>query len=183
MNKKLQEEVFLPNKADLINWLEKNYIQKESVWLNYYKPSLKKGDLDWKTIVDILLRYGWIDSQPRKIEDGKTSIRISPRNPKSNWSRINKEKISNLIENNLMHPQGLAMVELAKKNGTWDALNEVESLILPTDLENALKEANLIDAWNNKSKSWKRGQLEILLNAKRQETRSKRISSIINLLL
>jgi uncharacterized protein YdeI (YjbR/CyaY-like superfamily) len=102
------------NLEELENWLEKNYNQKESIWLIYPKKS-KETLFGWSQVVDVLVCYGWIDSLPRKVDDYWTSLRISPRNPKSNWSRINKEKITRLQTQKKLHVGGLTVVDMAKK--------------------------------------------------------------------
>jgi uncharacterized protein YdeI (YjbR/CyaY-like superfamily) len=160
---------------ELKNWLGKNYDSKDSVWLIFPKKTAG-ANFAWTNIVDVLLCYGWIDSLPRKVDEKYTSIRISPRNPKSNWSKINKEKVAVLESKKLIHPNGLKVIELAKHNGTWSALDEVENLILPKDFENYLTQNKLLDDWNNKGKTFKKFFLQELLNTKRGETRMKKIS-------
>lgn len=78
-----------------------------------------------------------------------------------------------------MRPSGLKMVELAKQTGTWTALDQVEDLIQPEDLQLALDQANLQPIWEKVNKSEKRGLLEILLNSKKTETRQKNIHKIV----
>ena len=163
---------------ELSAWLEINYRTVESIWLVFPKKTAG-ANFAWSEIVDVLLCYGWIDSTGRKVDEKFNSLRISPRNPKSNWSRINKEKITRLQQQNLMHENGLKMVEIAKKTGTWTALNDVENLILPEDFEKFLLVNNLLDAWNQKTKSFKRGFLEQLLNTKTEITRQKKFVNLI----
>jgi uncharacterized protein YdeI (YjbR/CyaY-like superfamily) len=162
---------------ELKAWLELNYNSKETIWLEFPKKTAG-ADYAWSEIVDVLLAYSWIDSVTRKVDEDYTSIRISPRNPKSNWSRINKDKIARLVTENLMHNNGIAMVELAKKSGTWNALDDVENLILPKELEEYLVSNKLSKRWNAKGHSFKRGFLETLLNTKRPETRQKKIEDL-----
>jgi uncharacterized protein YdeI (YjbR/CyaY-like superfamily) len=169
------KEIACTDKKDLWNWLRKNHTQKESVWLVYYKPSLKLGNLDNKAIVDCCLCFGWIDSVVGKVDDRKTKVRISPRNPKSKWSRINKANVARLIKEKRMQPSGLAAVAHARETGTWDALNDVDNLVVPKDLGAELRRLNLNDAWEEISKSKKRMYLETLLNSKKEETRQKNI--------
>lgn len=171
-------EFFCQSKAELRLWLESNWDSKASVWLLYFKLSSHKSDLTYPEIVDILLCFGWIDSLGRKVDDEKTMLRISPRNPKSNWSRVNKLKIEKILNTGLMHPNGLKVVNLAKQNGTWTALDDVENLILPTDLQQALERATLLTKWDAQPRSTKRGTLETLLNCKRAETRNRKIEQI-----
>jgi len=176
------QEIFCKNKSDLWKWLQKNHTKSESVWLVYYKPSLKLGDLDAKIVVDYCLCFGWVDSVVGKVDNTKTKIRISPRNPKSKWSRVNKGNIQRLIKDKKMQPSGLAMVKTAKKTGTWDALNDVENLVLPNDLKEALIMQKMTAAWEGLSRSYKRGYLETLLNSKKEETRKRNIEKIIKVL-
>lgn len=165
---------------DLRAWLAKNHARTESVWLIYYKPATGIGDITYAGLVDELLCYGWIDSLPRKIDGKRTSIRISPRNPKSNWSKVNKEKVARLTTEGRMRAPGMRVVALAKKTGVWDALNDVENLVVPVELRSALHANKLIRVWEGISRTRKRGWLERLFNAKSDATRQKRIDEIVN---
>jgi uncharacterized protein YdeI (YjbR/CyaY-like superfamily) len=101
---------------------------------------------------------------------------------KSNWSKLNKERVEKLIATGLMQPAGLEKIEWAKQNGTWDALNEVEQLLVPADMQKALDgNPTALGHWGNFSRSVRRGILEWILNAKREETRAKRIEETVRL--
>lgn len=176
------QEVFCKNKQDLWRWLHKHHQEPQGVWLVYYKPSLKLGDLDKQSIIDYCLCFGWIDSVVGKVDDQKTKLRISPRNPKSKWSQVNKHNITRLIKAKQMQPAGLVSVSTAKRTGTWNALNDVEKLILPTDLRAALLKSQLLEHWENLSISNKRMYLETLLNSKKVETRQKNIKKVLAVL-
>jgi uncharacterized protein YdeI (YjbR/CyaY-like superfamily) len=170
-------ELKINSLEELRTWLELNCLTAGTTWLIF--PKKTAGiDFAWSQIVDALLCYGWIDSVTRKVDDKYTSIRISPRNPKSNWSKVNKIKITKLDSLGLMRSNGQKMVELAKQTGTWNALDDVENLILPKDLEEYLKTNNLLEKWNGKNRTFKRGFLEALLNTKRLETRSRKIEGV-----
>lgn len=170
-------ELKIEKLEELKNWLEKNYASKDSIWLIFPKKTAG-ANFAWSNIVDVLLSYGWIDSVRRKVDEKYTSIRISPRNPKSNWSKINKDKVAILEAENLIHPNGLKLIEIAKQTGTWTALEDLEKLVLPKDLEEYLSQNNLLEAWNLKPKSFKREFLEQLLNTKKQENRIKKTKNL-----
>jgi uncharacterized protein YdeI (YjbR/CyaY-like superfamily) len=96
------------------------------------------------------------------------------------WSRINKEKVEKLIEDGSMTKAGLACVEIAKQNGSWGILDEVEDLTIPDDLEKALKtKRGSMAFFLSLSKSSKKMLLAWVTLAKRPETRQKRISEIV----
>jgi len=170
------QQIFIESAIELRQWLHKNHYKKESVWLVRWKKETGKPYLEYSDIVDQLLCFGWVDSLPRKLDDEKTMLRISPRNPKSNWSGINKRKVERLIKDNLMEPPGLQLVETAKKNGRWNFLDDVEQLIIPPDLKDALaKTPNAKYYYDRFPDSSKRGILEWIKNAKQATTREKRI--------
>jgi uncharacterized protein YdeI (YjbR/CyaY-like superfamily) len=174
------EDIKINTLQDLKLWLDKNFSQTDSVWRIYPKKSSELVDFGWSEIVDVLLCYGWVDSLPRKVDEIYTSLRISPRNPKSRWSRVNKEKVKTLTDKGLMHQNGLKLFQIAKENGAWNALNEVEELILPKDFREFLENQKLLDSWHNLSRSFKRGFLERLLDAKTADTRQKRFQGVLS---
>ncbi|MBO6537359.1 MAG: YdeI/OmpD-associated family protein [Balneolaceae bacterium] len=170
------EQLFIESAEELRSWLEKNHPQKESVWLVRRKKAFTNSYLDYDSIVDELICYGWVDSLPRALDEKKTMLRISPRNPKSNWSGINKERVARLLEEGRMKKPGLDLVEIAKENGAWNFLDDVEQLIIPEDLQVALKTTSKASFYFNRfPDSSKRGILEWIKTAKQASTRQKRI--------
>jgi uncharacterized protein YdeI (YjbR/CyaY-like superfamily) len=164
---------------DLEAWLEANHRQKESLWLVTFKKGSGRGYVPYDEVVDLCLCYGWVDSQIRKVDELRSKLRISPRNPKSNWSRVNKEKVARLQTQGRMQPAGQAMIDLAKARGTWDFLNDVEEGIIPQDLLAALNKApQALTYFENFPRSSRRGILEWLKTAKTEATRRKRIEDI-----
>ena len=170
-------------RADWRKWLEKNHTKDFSIWLILYKKNaFPNKTLNYKEAVEEALCFGWIDSKPNKRDANSFYQFFSKRNPKSNWSRINKNKVEELIQKGLMTKSGFAMVELAKKLGTWDALNGVEDLVLPLELETLLKKNKVAKKnFDSFPKSTKRGILEWIQNAKKQETKLNRIKETVAL--
>jgi uncharacterized protein YdeI (YjbR/CyaY-like superfamily) len=174
------EKVFVENVQELRAWLKKNYTRTESVWLVKRKKDFAETFISYDEIVDELICFGWVDSLPRKLDDQRTMLRISPRNPKSNWSGVNKKRVERLSKAGKMEASGLKMIEIAKTNGTWDFLNDVEQLIIPPDLEAAFKTNDKARYYYNRfPDSSKRGILEGIKNAKQASTRKKRIRETI----
>ncbi|MBK7099820.1 MAG: YdeI/OmpD-associated family protein [Sphingobacteriales bacterium] len=163
-------------------WLLKNHIQKDAVWLIMYKQSTGKPTVTWSDAVDEALCFGWIDSVKKK-RDNESSIQFfSKRKSKSTWSKINKVKVHQLIENGLMTEAGLDIIKIAKQNGSWTILDEVEELIIPNDLEKAFKKHKGSKGYFlSLSKTIRKMMLASIVLAKRPETRQKRISEIAEL--
>ncbi|MBU6343408.1 MAG: YdeI/OmpD-associated family protein [Bacteroidetes bacterium] len=176
----IQDHFYAQNRAEWRAWLEANHASAEGVWLVYFKKESGKPRVEYSDAVEEALCFGWIDSKPNKIDEYSYKQLFSPRKPKSNWSKLNKERIERLSAAGLMTPAGWATVEWAKQNGTWDALNEVEALLEPPELTealNAIPEAR--KNWDQFSRSPKRAILEWILNAKRPDTRAKRIQETV----
>jgi uncharacterized protein YdeI (YjbR/CyaY-like superfamily) len=163
-------------------WLVKNHEAKDSVWLIIYRKASGIPSVYYPGAVDEALCFGWIDSLPNKRDDKSYFLFFSKRGLKSNWSKVNKLKIEKLFQENRMMPQGIKMVEYARQNGTWDALNQVDELVIPDAL--ALLFERNIEAKKNFSNfppSVKRGILEWILNAKQEVTKLKRITQTAEL--
>ncbi len=167
---------------DWRQWLDENGNTTKSVFLILYKKSSGIPSITVDQAIDDALCYGWVDSKINKRDEQSWYQYFAQRNPKSNWSRVNKEKIERLTLDGKMRSRGLAMVELAKKDGTWTALDDVENLIVPNEMETLLH-ANLIAKhhWSAFSRSVKRGILEWIFNAKRPETREERIVKTVRM--
>jgi uncharacterized protein YdeI (YjbR/CyaY-like superfamily) len=168
--------VFIESTQDLRSWLTRNHTSADSYWLVTWKRDSGGPYVNYNDVVDQLICFGWIDSLPRKFDDKRTMLRISQRNPKSNWSKVNKERVLRLEKAGLMEASGLSAVEEARKNGTWNFLDDVENLEIPHDLNLEFnKYPNSRYLFNRFPASSKRGILEWIKNAKTDATRRKRI--------
>jgi uncharacterized protein YdeI (YjbR/CyaY-like superfamily) len=172
-----EKDAFYPkDRAAWRNWLSKNHQKKDSIWLILYKKDSGTATIDYGTAVEEALCFGWIDSKPNKRDSNSYYLFFAKRKPSSNWSALNKTRVAKLQKAGLMMPAGQAMIDIAQQNGKWDALNEVDQLIIPKDLQAAFKTypgaAKNFDAF---PPSAKRGILEWIGNAKTPETRTKRL--------
>ncbi|MNY29428.1 hypothetical protein D3C86_1634690 [compost metagenome] len=130
--------------------------------------------------MDEALCFGWIDSIAKPLDSDRYMQFFSKRKPGGGWSKINKEKIRKLTEEGLMSQAGLDAIVVAKQNGSWMLLDEVEELIVSDDLANALAEnATARYFFQKLSKSDKRHLLYWVSSAKREDTRRKRIEEIV----
>jgi uncharacterized protein YdeI (YjbR/CyaY-like superfamily) len=161
-------------------WLEKNHDRKDSVWLIYHKKNSKTPSMSWSDAVEEALCFGWIDSKRQAIDETTFRQFFGKRKPKSLWSGINKDKVKRLIDDGLMTSAGLAAIEVAKKNGYWTLLDDVEKRIVPPDLERALKKTRgARKFFDSLSSSDRRILLQWVVLAKQDETRKKRINEIV----
>jgi uncharacterized protein YdeI (YjbR/CyaY-like superfamily) len=116
------------------SWLQKNYDKSKGIWLIYYKTGKSKPRLPYSEMVEEALCFGWIDSLPRKLDDERSMLMFTPRKPKSVWSDVNKVRIDQLIQNGLMTEAGLAKINAAKLDGSWNTLNASNHAALTNEL-------------------------------------------------
>lgn len=173
-------EIFYPKSSkEWRQWLEENHVSEQSVWLVFYAKSSEKPTITWSEAVDEALCFGWIDSKKIKIDAETAHQFFSKRKDKSTWSKINKVKVQNLKELGLMTEAGLKSIEIAKQNGSWTILDEVEDLIIPKDLVKAFKKhKGSKDYFLGLSKSKKKILLSWIVLAKLPQTRQNRIDEI-----
>lgn len=168
------------NKAGWRKWLAQNHLSKESVWLIYNKANSGLRTISHSEAVDEALCFGWIDSKGLSIDDVSYRVFFTRRKPRSVWSKVNKEKVSKLIEDGRMTKAGLESIDIAKQNGSWTILDEVEALVIPADLQKEFdRHSTAKNYFESLSRSTKRNMLQWLVLAKRAETRQKRIDEII----
>ena len=160
-------------------WLKENHLAEDFVWLIFYKKSSPNYNLSWSDAVDQALCFGWIDSTKKSIDDEKYMQYFCKRKPKSNWSKVNKEKIKRLVEQGLMEEAGSRSIEVAKTNGSWSFLDAIEALEVPDDLTAELaKHPGAGDYFAGLSKSAKKMLLYWVASAKRPVTRQKRVVDV-----
>lgn len=163
-------------------WLKENHNSQQAVWLILYKKESNKPVIAWSEAVEEALCFGWIDGKRKSIDEEKFMQFFSKRKAISTWSKVNKEKVQQLIDEGSMTKAGLASIALAQQNGSWTILDEVEALIIPKDLEAAFKtKPGSKQFFTGLSKSVRKAMLQWLVLAKQQETRQKRIVEIATL--
>ena len=110
----------------------------------------------------------------------RSKLWLTPRQPKSAWSKVNKERVERLTQDGQMAEAGLRIVALAKETGAWTALDEVEAIKVPLDLLTALRAnkqaAKCFDAF---PPSAKRGILQWIQSAKTPQTRQRRAAQTV----
>ena len=161
-------------------WLEKNHTTSPGIWLIYYKKDSGKTRVPYADAVEEALCFGWIDSTLNPGDEHYYTQLFMPRKEKSGWSKLNKDRVEQLIKDGLMTPAGHAKIDIAKHHGTWSKLDGIESVSIPPELEIAFKankKAKLF--FETLSKTNKKYILYHVNGAKRAETKAQRIDAII----
>ncbi|MEN2284313.1 YdeI/OmpD-associated family protein [Algoriphagus sp. SE2] len=175
------EKVEITSSKELRNWLLQNYKSSKSFWLVTFKKSEADKYVSRWDVLDELICFGWIDGIRRKLDDNKTMQLISPRKVE-HWAKTYKERAVKLIKDGKMHVSGFKSIEESKASGLWDFMDDVDNLIVPKDLLNALsKNKEALDFFHAINDSSKRFVLRWLKLAKTEKTRSNRINQLVEL--
>ena len=163
-------------------WLAEHHASAPGVWLVYGKKTSGQPSVRYAEAVEEALCFGWIDSHPRKLDADRAQLLFTPRQPKSGWSRVNKERLVRLEAAGLLLPAGLAAIARAKANGAWESLDAAEAGQVPEDLAAALA-ANEVAGANFVafSLSGRQMLLSWVLGAKRPETRAGRVAEVVRM--
>jgi len=175
------QEYYFKNDSEWRTWLDTHHEQTEGIYLIFYAVSHENESMRWEEAVRVALCYGWIDSTVKNIGPGKRRQYFCPRKPKSVWSKVNKDHIKELKKMGLMHQSGLQAIKVAKQNGSWTALDDVEKGIIPGDLKAEFeKNGKALTNFQNFTRGQRKSYLYWLNQAKREATRQKRIQEIIS---
>jgi uncharacterized protein YdeI (YjbR/CyaY-like superfamily) len=176
-------ESFHPkSKAEWRRWLKANHESARRVWVILTKKGATTPGVLYEDAVEEALCFGWIDSRTIAADADRYMLQMTPRKPGSVWSKSNKQRVKQLIQDGRMTAAGLAKIEAAKKDGSWTRLDKIDRLEIPGDLKLAL--ASNLEAKRNFeafSDSAKKIILFWITAAKRDETRRKRVEETVRL--
>jgi len=163
-------------------WLSANHASSAGITLVIAKKGSGIAGISYEEAVEEALSFGWIDSRTNSLDETRFRLQMTPRKPGSVWSNPNKRRVEKLIEDGRMAPAGLAKIEAAKRDGSWTRLEAIDRLEIPPDLRRAFsanpQARRNFEAFNDSSK---KVILYWITNAKRAETRKKRIEETVRL--
>lgn len=156
-------------------WLREHHTQPQGVWLVSPRKAVDRP-FSYEEAVMEALRYGWVDSTVKPVDELRSMQWFAPRRTSSMWTRINKGRVARLEEAGLMEPAGAAAVAAAQESGMWTLMDPVEDLVVPDDLAAAFdRHPGARGHWESWSASAQKMILTWIVLAKRPETRATRI--------
>ena len=165
-------------------WLHKEHSSSDGVWIKIAKKASGIPSVTYPEAVEVALCYGWIDGQMKRVDDDFFVQKFTPRRARSKWSKVNIGKVEELAAAGKMQPAGLAEVERAKADGRWDAAyDSPRTATVPADLEQALDQEPVAkETFDKLTSSQRYSILYSLQDAKRPETRARRIAKYVDML-
>ena len=129
--------IYTKTRSEWRNWLKKNYKTEKEIWLVFQNKSSGKPGITYEEAVEEALCFGWIDSIVRKNEKHSRVQRFTPRNPKSSYSQLNKERLKRLIRKKKV------IAEVRKSLGDLES----EKFVFSIDIIDEIRKNK--EAWNN----------------------------------
>jgi uncharacterized protein YdeI (YjbR/CyaY-like superfamily) len=161
-------------------WLQRHHASSKGVWVVMAKKHTGLASVSYNDAVEEALCFGWIDTTLNPIDATHYKQLFTPRRPRSTWAASNKARVERLIAQGLMTPAGLAVIEVARQNGSWTSLDETETLTPPPELTAALKKTTKAwRQWLAYRPSRQKQFLFWLAGARRPETRAWRVARIV----
>lgn len=163
-------------------WLAEHHDSTPGVWLIWHKKSTGHQPVSLDEAIQEALCFGWIDSTVRPVGGGKSALLLTPRRPGSTWSRRNKQRVASLTAEGRMTDAGRRVVDAAKRDGSWNALDAIEDLRVPDDLAQALAACPTAQAnFSAFAPSTRKLTLWWIESARRPQTRARRVAETVQL--
>ncbi|MEO6186427.1 MAG: YdeI/OmpD-associated family protein, partial [Steroidobacteraceae bacterium] len=154
------------------------------IWLRIAKKESRLPSVTYAEALDEALCLGWIDGQKKALDGTSFLQKFTRRGKRSLWSKTNVAHVARLEKEGRMKPAGLAVVAAAKADGRWDAAyHSASSAEMPADFIAALAREPAAKAFFTTLNKTQRYRLFFrITNARKPETRSKRISDFVAML-
>ncbi|MGZ5399024.1 MAG: YdeI/OmpD-associated family protein [Nocardioides sp.] len=160
-------------------WLADHHADTPGVWLVTHKQSTGLAAFDYEDAVIEALRWGWVDSTQRTVDEQRTMMWYAARRPDSVWTRRNKVRAAALEASGRMRPAGQVAVDAARASGRWTLMDDVEDLVVPDDLAAELDaRPGAREQWESFPPSARKQALAWIVLAKRDETRATRVTEV-----
>jgi len=161
-------------------WLAANCDTARGVWVASWRKASRRDPVAYSDLVEEAICFGWIDSTVNTLDEHRSLQLMTPRKPKSGWTRLNRQRFAALEGQGRMTDAGRRAAEVAKANGWWTIYDPVEDLIEPPDLAEALDASPPArSAWDGFPPSARKQMLWSVISAGRPETRANRIARIV----
>jgi uncharacterized protein YdeI (YjbR/CyaY-like superfamily) len=179
----ISKTLYVTSREEWRTWLTEHHESEREVWLVYYKKQTGRPRIPYDDAVEEALCFGWIDSLVKRIDDAKFAQKFTPRKDCTKWSALNKRRVRKLIREGRMTEAGLAKIDVAVLGDEPHAKRGQGKLALPRFVRQALM-ANQ-RAWEHFQKlapSYRRQYIGWIMDAKKQETRTRRLREAVALL-
>jgi uncharacterized protein YdeI (YjbR/CyaY-like superfamily) len=161
-------------------WLDEHHDDTRGVWVATWRKASGRPAVPYPALVEEAICFGWIDSTVNTLDDERRLQLMTPRRPRSGWTRLNRQRAAQAEAEGRMTPAGRAAIDVAKANGWWTIYDSVEDLIEPPDLAAALDASQAArQSWDAFPESARKQMLWWVVSAAKAETKASRITTIV----
>lgn len=161
-------------------WLDANHGSERGVWVGMWRRESGREGVPYAELVEEAICFGWIDSTVNVLDDDRRLQLMTPRRPRSPWTRLNRQRVTDLEARGLMTDAGRRAAEVAQANGWWTIYDPVEDLIELDDLTAALDGDPAARAgWDSFPPSARKMLLWTIVSAAKPETRARRVAKVV----
>ena len=173
--------IYFKTSEEWSNWLEQRHNEESELWVGFFKKKSYKAGITYSEALDVALCFGWIDGIRKRVDDDRYMIRFSPRKPNSYWSAVNVERVKTLTERGLMQPPGLkAFQEYDPKDTDQYSYERPNRKLDPAYEEQFRKNPKAWVFFQSQPPSYRKTASWWVMSAKTEETRQRRLSTLIN---
>lgn len=168
-------------RAQWRGWLTQHHESTRGVWLCSWRNTRELPRCPYPEAVEEAIAFGWIDSTTMVLDEARGLQLYTPRRAKSPWTRLNRERAAAMEERGLMTDAGRRAIAVAQGNGWWTISDQVEDLIEPAGLAEALDRNPVARiTWDGFPPSARKMMLWWVVSAARAETQASRIEKIVS---
>jgi uncharacterized protein YdeI (YjbR/CyaY-like superfamily) len=175
------EPVFFATSAAFRRWLAKNHATASELWVAFYKKGSGEEGITYPEAVDEALCFGWIDGIRKGVDEKSYTNRFTPRKPGSTWSNINTRRVAELIADGRMTPAGQKAFDARneKRSGVYSFEQKNAPALTPAQEKRFRASKAAWKFFSSQPPGYRRIALWWVISAKREETREKRLSTLI----
>jgi uncharacterized protein YdeI (YjbR/CyaY-like superfamily) len=175
------EPIFFETPAEFRDWLEEHHTDETELLVGFHKKGSGRPSMTWPESVDQALCFGWIDGVRRGIDEHSYTIRFTPRQARSTWSRVNVKRAEELVEEGLMRPAGLAAFERRsdERSGIYAYEQRKQAKLDPAAEKEFRADRKAWAFFSEQAPSYRRTASYWVISAKKEETRRKRLKTLI----
>jgi len=179
----IRKTLYVTSREEWRAWLTKHYQSETEVWLIYYKKHTGQPRISYDHAVEEALCFGWIDSIVKRIDDETFAQKFTPRRDRTKWSALNQRRLRKLIREGRMTEAGLAKIDLAMLGEEPQAKQSKGDLDIPRFVKQALMASpRAWEHFQNLAPSYRRHYIGWIMDAKKEETRERRLREAVSLL-
>ena len=177
----MTDAVFFADAAELRKWFEKHHESAPELFVGYYKKHTGRTGVSHTEAIEQALCFGWIDSIGRRIDDERHQVRFTPRRKGSVWSAVNIATVARLAEQGLMRPAGQKVFDERKPDrvAIYSYEQPADAELAPEQLAQLQADAGAWEWFSAQSSGYRRSAVHWVVSAKREDTRSRRLSQLI----